>query len=261
MPVMRDTVAAASIAIGALVVAGLFALAMAAALRDGPAPVYVSIGDGTQMGFGVAPEAGASSLFRRYLSDELDEPVKWWTTADGNYYTTETFIGAESGRSQLRLAEALLQRFDDDGVNVAAITLSIGGNDLVEVGNQCVAPPCAELYRQMRDSMVERLDAIYTRINEAKNDDTPLFVLLYYNASDCGQDGVDSSPEETSVLGWNAAIREVAERHGAFVVDMYEPVRGKACELVTNLDLNEEGNRVLAEQYRDAYEALPGEYR
>ncbi len=253
--------AAASITVGALVVAGLFAVALTAAFRDGPAPVYVSIGDGTQMGFGVAPEAGASSLFRRYLSDQLNEPVKWWTTADGNYYTTETFIGSASGRSQLRLAEALLQRFDEDGVDVAAVTLSIGGNDLVEVGNQCGAPPCAELYRQMRDDMVERLDVIYARINEAKDDGTPLLVLLYYNASDCGQAGVDTSPTELGVIGWNAAIRETAERHGAFVVDAYTPVRGKACDYVTNLDLNEEGNKVLAEQYLRAYEALPDEYR
>jgi hypothetical protein len=258
---MKNTLTRASLAAGALVVAALFAVALIAALRDGPAPVYVSIGDGTQMGFGVGREFAASELFRQYLSDETGEDVTWWTTADGDYLTTETFIGPPSGASQLRLAESLLQQFDEDGVRVAAITLSIGGNDLVEVGNQCPDPPCLELYTQVRDAMIERLDTIYARINEAKDDRTPLFVLLYYNAFDCGQSGVDSSTAELSVIGWNAAIREVAERHGAFLVDAYTPVRGKACDYVTNLDLNEEGNRVLAAEYRRVYESLPGDFK
>jgi hypothetical protein len=258
---MRDTVAAGVLAVGAIVVAVLFVVALVAGLRDGPAPVYVSIGDGTQMGYGVPQEAAASEMFRQYLSDELDENVKWWTTANGDYLTTETFIGAAGSSSQLRLAESLLARFDDEGVPVAAITLAIGGNDLVEVGRQCASPPCNQLYADMRNGMIERLETIYARINEAKDDDTPLFVLLYYNASDCGQAGVESSPEELGVIGWNAAIRDVAERSGAFVVDAYTPFRGRACEYVSDFDMNEAGNRILAAEYERAYEALPGEYR
>jgi lysophospholipase L1-like esterase len=258
---MKQLISRASLGLGALIAAGLFAFALLAALRDDPPPVYLSIGDGTQMGYGVAPTAAASAIFSQYLSAEFDEHVSWATTANGDYLTTATFIGGGQAFSQLELAELRLRAYRDEGRQVAAITLSIGGNDLVEVGRQCAAPPCGELYARLRDQMVSRLDDIYARINDAKDPATPLLVLLYYNASDCGQPGVETSPAELGVIGWNAAIRETAERHGAFVVDAYTPIRGNACRYVNNLDLNEDGNKLLAAQYQSAYESLPDDFR
>jgi hypothetical protein len=237
---------------------------MAWSLRDAyePLPVYLSVGDGTQFGFGVNRGDAASEIFRKYLSERLDDRVRWTATSRGDFVTTATFISDSGvGPSQLETAEERLRAFRDEGRRVVAITLSIGGNDLVSVGNQCAEPPCYDLYFRERDGMTVRLDEIYSRINAAKDPSTPLLVLLYYNASDCGQAGVASSPEELGVIGWNAAIREVADRHRAFLVDAYTPIRGKACSHVFNLDLNERGNAILAEQYKMVYESLPAEYR
>jgi lysophospholipase L1-like esterase len=227
--------------------------------------IYLSVGDEIQYGFGGDPRHSSAGVFRSYLESRLGRPVDWATLANADTaigaVTTAAFITSDfSHKSQLELAVSALQEYRREHRPVVAITLSIGGNDLVEVGNACHTPPCLELYEQARTKMAQRLDQIYQEISAAKDPATPLFVLTYYNASDCGQPGVGTSPTELGVRGWNATMTEVATKYQLFIVDGYMPVRGRACELVRNLNLTGAGQAVIAKQHSGAYDALPASY-
>ena len=262
-----------------LVVAGSFAWWFWRASSE-ESPVYLSIGDGTQYGCCSDRTKSSPELFRQYLADRLGRDVLWVTTATG-YQTSDDFIrnefparactppsrpstvsseGSSAGAGcftspQLDRAVQLIKQYRGDHRTVAAITLSIGGNDLVEVGRHCsVADDCRTVYFAALDRLKTNLDRIYARIADAKDPKTPLLVLLYYNASDCGQPGVESSPAELGVLGWNAAIRDIATRHGATLVDLYVPFKGNACKYIVGLDANDAGHAIIAEIYERAYE-------
>lgn len=222
-----------------------------------PAAVYLSIGDGTQYGCCVTPAKSSPELFRQYLSNVLDRHVDWVTTASG-YQTTDSFMGGDAGTGtepQFDRAARLIEQYARERKKVAAITLSIGGNDLAEMGRGC--PPntvCLAAYNAALTRMKANLETIYTRIAAAKDPKTPLLAILYYNASDCGQPGVESSPTELGVLGWNEAIRDIARRHGATVVDLHEPFKGRACSYIDGLDANAAGHVIIGQAYERAYE-------
>jgi GDSL-like Lipase/Acylhydrolase family len=237
----------------------------ASVVEASSSPVYLSLGDGIQYGCCGGVSQSANAMFRGYIEKRLDRPVQWVTLAHSDptigLVTADLFVkGYQGHEPQLDRAVAALEAFRRDDRPVAAITLSIGGNDLVEVGNHCQSPPCLALYEQARSRMTAELDTIYGRINAAKDPATPLLVLTYYNASDCGQPGVDTSPTELGVRGWNDTIAAAATRNQAFLVDGYTPVRGRACQLVRGLDLNSEGQKLLARQYQDVYDGLPDSY-
>ena len=222
-----------------------------------PAAVYLSIGDGTQYGCCGKATKSSPELFRRYLSNRLERDVAWVTEASG-YQTSATFMEGhpEAGiASQFDRSLQLIEQYGREQKNVAAITLSIGGNDLVEMGAGC--PPtavCLVEYNAALIRMKANLETIYSRIADAKDPKTPLLVVLYYNASDCGQPGVESSPAELGVRGWNDAIGDIATRHGATLVDLHDPFAGKACKYIVSLDANDAGHVIIGEAYKRAYE-------
>ena len=220
--------------------------------------MYLSIGDSIQYGCCQDPLRSAGELFRAYLQQRLGRPVEWVTTADAD--TAHDFVnGAGGEKSQLERAVETMQRLRSEGRPIVAITMSIGGNDYVEVGARCPSPPCMDVFLEILERMKGDLEQIYPAIVAAKPAETPLMVVTYYNASDCGQPGVETSPTELGQRTWNAMIADIAARNGAFIVDAYTPFKGRACELIEGVDPNYAGYQVLAEAYERAYEALPPE--
>jgi len=220
--------------------------------------VYLSIGDSIQYGCCQDPSRSAGELFRAYLEQRLGRPVEWITTADAG--TAHDFVnGAGGEKPQLERAVETMQRLQSEGRPIVAITMSIGGNDYIEVGNRCANPPCDQVFFEILNRMRDDLEQIYPAIVAAKPAETPLMVVTYYNASDCGQPGVDTSPTELGQRTWNAIIADVASRNGAFIVDAYTAFKGRACELIDGFDPNYAGYEVLAEAYERVYEALPPE--
>jgi lysophospholipase L1-like esterase len=223
-----------------------------------PTAVYLSIGDSIQYGCCQDTSQSAGELFRAYLEQRLGRPVEWKTTAGND--TAHTFVNGDGGQTpQLGRAVETMQRLRSEGRPIVAITMSIGGNDYVEVGQRCPNTPCTDLFFEVLNRMKADLEQIYPAIVAAKPAGTPLMVVTYYNASDCGQPGVDTSPTELGQLAWNATIADVASRNGAFIVDGYTAFKGRACELLDYVDPNYAGYQVLAEAYERAYEALPPE--
>jgi hypothetical protein len=235
---------------------GTSAVATATA-RASRQAAYLSIGDGLQWGCCGALGSSSPSLFRDYLEQQLERPMIWQTSGSG-YETTDTFIKRPGGgESQLDFALTLIDYYRRESIPVAAITVSIGGNNLVDIGRNCATPPCVDAFAAGLMHLREQLHIIYGRIAAAKDANTPLLVLLYYDANECTDDGSSGA----AVDAWNAVIAEVAAQYGAFLVDARTLFNGH-CDWfdATGLDANAVGHAAIAAEYERAYEALPANY-
>jgi hypothetical protein len=142
-------------------------------------------------------------------------------------------------------------------IPLAALTMSIGGNNLVDVGRDCGSPPCAEAFAAGLTHLREQLHAIYGRISVARPPNVPLLVLLYYDADECTDPAGGAA-----VDAWNAVIAEVATQYGAFLVDARSLFKGHCDWIDANgLDANAAGHAAIAAEYGRVYDALPAEYR
>ncbi len=229
-------------------------VAITATARAGSSSIaYLSIGDGIQWGCCGPLEASSASIFRAYLERRIGRPVIWQTSGSG-YQTTDTFISNGGIEPQLDIAIRLINQYRDEGVPLAAITMSIGGNNLVDIGRACASPPCLGEFVAGIAHLREQLDVIYSRIVAAKDEHTPLLVLLYYDSSECNHNPY-SGP---AVDAWNAVIAEVAGRYGAYLVDARSLFRGH-CDWIdgNGLDASAKGHAALAAEYQRVYESLP----
>lgn len=136
--------------------------------------------------------------------------------------------------------------------------MSIGGNNLVDLGQACASPPCLDMFIAGIAHLREQLDVIYSRVVAAKDEHTPLFVLLYYDSYECK----DNPFSGGSVDAWNAVIAEVAGHYGAHLVDARSLFRGH-CDWIdrNGLDASAKGHAALAAEYERVYESLPTELR
>ncbi len=101
---------------------------------------------------------------------------------------------------------------------------------------------------------------IYSRLNEVKDSSAPILQLNVYNPSDCGQPGVEISSEELGVIIFNQWLDPNISLNGGFLVDIYTPFRGNACEYISGVDQTYTGYEVIAQKYRAVYESLPPEF-
>ena len=219
------------------------------------AAVYLSLGDSLQYGCCGDPLRSAHPIFARFLSERLNRPVEWVTLAGND--TTSEFIG-----SQLEVAVAALERYRREGRPVVAITLSIGGNDLLALKPICQgrgSPECIDKFAQILERYRQEIDLIYRRLEQVKDPQTPIFQLNVYDAYDCGRVADKVSASAVGVQLFNNGPAAAAERHGAKLIDVNAAFRGKACEYLIDVDPTYRGHAVIAELYRTAYEALPAE--
>jgi len=230
------------------------ATATARALRQ---VVYLSIGDGLQWGCCGPLSSSSPSLFADQLALRLGRPVIWQSPGSG-YETTDTFINGRNGQqAQLDAALELMAAYPRNEIPLAALTMSIGGNNLVDIGRNCASPPCAEAFAAGLAHLREQLHVIYRRITAAKPANVPLLVLLYYDADEC-----TDPAGAAAVDAWNAVIAEVATQYGAFLVDARSLFKGHCDWIDANgLDANAAGHAAIAAEYARVYDALPPEYR
>lgn len=226
--------------------------------------VYLSLGDSLQYGCCADPELSSHPLFADYLSQRLKRPVVWVSLAGND--TLVEFIGGAGGQTpQLDRAVELLQRFRSEGRDVVAITLSIGGNDLLALRTQmgCTGggrPECLEAFQEMLLRYPEQMEVVYSRLNAAKDPATPILQNNYYDAMDCGRPGDEISASAVSVGIFNGYIEGVVRTRGAFLRDFSTAFRGRACEYISGVDPTYAGYDAIFEVDRVLYESLPSEF-
>jgi len=239
-----------------------------------PQPLYLALGDSLSAGIGASD--AASRGWVGLVSAALPE---WDLVNLGapDDDSRELLFGGplDEGLRNIesRAADA------EPGNEVAAITLEIGGNDLLDIYFNLVLPGhCPSVTEALqRETCVTALEsalAVYrsnlsetvTRLIEAAPE-TPIFLMTFYNPFS----GDDTVIDEIVALaiegqegtqfpkGLNDIIREVGAEAGVILVEWYEPFLGKKSEYVS-FDLihpNDTGHAVMAEVVIEAM-ALAG---
>ncbi len=239
-----------------------------------PRPLYIAFGDSLSVGVGASDEPGRGWV--GLVSAALPEWDLSNLGVSGDDSRELLFSGPlDEG---LRLID---HRATDaePGNEVGAITLEIGGNDLLDIYFELVIPgDCPSVIEALqRDTCVRALEntLIIFRISLAETLDrlieaapeTPIFLMTLYNPFS----GDGTTIDEISVLalegqeetpfpkGLNDIIREVGTEAGVILVEWYEPFLGKKSEYIS-FDLihpNDLGHAVMAEAVIEAM-ALAG---
>ena len=232
------------------------------------AGVYLSLGDSLNYGCCFDPELSSHPRFAHYLSEMLDRQVVWVSLAGNG--TLDTFLNSSpGGRPQLDVAEEAIQRFREEGHDVVAITLSIGGNDVLALrggfvdGAVCVGgarPECVARFEELLAGFPADMHEVYVRLNAVKDDATPIFTNNYYDVTHCGQPGADITITAVTMDIFNQSVDSATASGGAFPIDFQTAFNGHACEYISSVDPTYFGYDAILDLHIEAYESLPAEY-
>jgi lysophospholipase L1-like esterase len=153
---------------------------------------------------------------------------------------------------QLDRAEGVIAQAVREGRSVGPLTLSVGGNDVMEaalIGDE-------EALRQLEDNlalMLRRLDTAL-RPGGQRLADVAAVQTVYNPFEALPPDDADlMAPRRASRTGFNAVIRRVAQNMGVRVVDVSALFRGRSLELtwVRTGDMHPtgEGHELIATEY------------
>ncbi len=240
----------------------------------GPRPLYLALGDSLSAGIGASDEP--SQGWVGLVSAALPEWDLLNLGVSGDDSRELLFGGPlDEGLRHiaLRAADA------EPGNEVSAITLEVGGNDLLDIYFDLVLPgDCPSVIEALRRETCVRalesaLAAYRSNLAETLNrlieaaPETPIFLMTLYNPFSGGASVID----EIGVLtlegqegtpfpkGLNDIVREAGAEAGVTVVEWYELFLGKQSEYIA-FDLihpNDTGHAVMAEAVVEAM-ALAG---
>ncbi len=240
----------------------------------GPQPLYLALGDSLSVGVGASDESSLGWV--GLVSAALTE----WDLSNlgvSGDDSGELLFGGPLDEG-LRLIE-LRSTDAEPGNEVGAITLEIGGNDLLDIFFDLVIPgDCPSVVEALqRQACVEALESALTayrsnltqtlkRLAEAAPD-TPVFLMTIYNPFSGGSSVLD----EMGVLslegqegtefpqGLNDIIREVGDEAGVTVVEWYELFLDKQSQYIAQdlIHPNDTGHAVMAAAVTEAM-ALAG---
>ncbi len=229
----------------------------------GPLPLYLALGDSLSVGVGAS-----------------NEPLRGWvglvSAALPEWDLLNLGVSGDDSRELLfggpldeGLRQIAMRAADaEPGNEVAAITLEIGGNDLLDIYFSLVIPGnCPSVVEALqREACVSALDSALAayrsnltetldRLIEAAPE-TPIFLMTLFNPFSGGASVIDEmgvlaleGQEETAFpKGMNDVIREVGDEAGVTVVEWYDLFLGKQSEYIS-FDLihpNDTGHAVMA---------------
>jgi lysophospholipase L1-like esterase len=232
------------------------------------AAVYLSLGDSLNWGCCDDPELSSHPRFAHYLSETLGRKVVWVSLAGNG--TLRGFLNGElGGRPQLDAAEEAIERFREEGHDVVLISLSTGGNDLLALrggmadGMPCVGgarPECVARFEDLLAGFPGDMYEVYSRLNAAKDDATPVFTNNYYDVTHCGQPGADITITAVTMDIFNQYVDSATVSGGAFPIDFETAFKRHACEYISGVDPTYLGYDAILGLDIEAYEALPAEY-
>jgi lysophospholipase L1-like esterase len=192
----------------------LLPLALFTSCGGGSPLTYVSLGDSLAVGAGASDprELGYAPLYKEVLEEQTGREVDLIQLGLSGE-TSESFVNGQG--SQLARAEAVIRENPD-----AIVTLSIGGNDLLQTVDGTASEREAALARY-----AENLDLILGTLKNASEPPPSITVLALYNPAP------GSFTDEWSGR-MNDEIREVAARNGVRVAAADRAFRGHEAEYV-----------------------------
>jgi lysophospholipase L1-like esterase len=228
--------------------------------------LYIAMGDSLSAGVGASgfdPKKGFVGL----VHDALPPDFALLNLGVAGYDSQELI---EKGELERATDEIRSRNNDGNSENdVRAITLEIGGNDLLDIffnyvlPGQCpnVAeglqkPECVALLRNALDRYEPNLDKILTTLQQA-SPDIEIFLMTLYNPfsgalpnlDELGELSLEGREDTPFPEGLLDIVRRQAESHGAHLVEIYPLFEGKAHEYIAGdtIHPNDTGYRVMAD--------------
>jgi lysophospholipase L1-like esterase len=183
---------------------------------------YMALGDSVAYGVGApnpVEQGYAGLLYNNYFKRAQPDMLTYRNYAVPGE-TSSSFISSTNKNTKNQLNRALdeLDTAAKEGRRVSPISLTIGGNDMLNARGK----PEAERQKalaQFEQNYAKILDAL-----KAKAGDADIFVTTYYNPYAGATGG--SNTETAWLQRFNDAIVQGARARGVRVVDFYQPVVG-----------------------------------
>ena len=205
--------------------------------QGGASELYVALGDSISIDlYAGGPGRGGASLLARNRDRDFPD----WRGRD--LATVRPELGfallATDGGTTTSLLEGQLPRLESADVTPRIVTLTVGGNDvLAAYGN---TPAALEVVAVVRERVGRAIDRVRALVAAG---DPIVFGTVYDPSDGTGEAwrvGLPPWPDVVDVLAQlNAALRAVADEHGAVVADIHgrflghglnagDPAQGKA---------------------------------
>ena len=201
----------------------------------GAAPQVIVLGDSIAAGCCVTPSERWATIFAEQLGVDLNNVGVGGATSSSLINEVRTW---PSLREQPQLDEAVSLLGEAGAGDVEAVTLDIGGNDLLGLtnpgsGQPCIVDPvgCEDLVTAALLTLDANLHTIITELLAAMESGAPLLVMAYYNPLDDGTGTGDLV--EPAVQQMNAVILAEIAEHGTGHVDAHAYFKGRAGELIS----------------------------
>jgi lysophospholipase L1-like esterase len=246
-----------------------------------PSTVYVALGDSLAWGDGASDPASTSyaALLSDYFAGEPHGGAKQYLNLAVRGETTSTYLAGGQ-------AAAAIAAISDMATDTRIVTLSLGGNDLLDLLNEptdpCVVDPasatCQGLVAFAMGTVAVNYLAIMASLSSALLADPgteKVFVLTLYNpfggtgsgfegVVDVGLLGADltidcaANQSNPMLIGLNDLVACISGAFGAIVIDGYTVVGDNALALTHigdpgfNIHPNDDGYAAIAKAHRRA---------
>ncbi len=184
-----------------------------------PGDEYIALGDSVAYGVGAPfPEqlGYAGVFFENYLKRVQPNLLTYKNFAIPGE-TSSSFISRTRNISQLQRTLDELEAADKAGRRVNPITLTVGGNDMLDARGKSQEDKNATL--QLYDS---NLQTILSQLTARTNGKSDIIVTTYYNPYAFNTRGED---EETAwVRRFNETIKKRANEYKVKIADFFEPI-------------------------------------
>jgi|GEM_PF-2552492 len=180
---------------------------------------YLALGDSVAYGVG-APTPGelgyAGILYNNYLK-RAKPSLAVYRDLGIPGETSTSFFEAKRGKSQYQLALDVLDTAQNSGKVVSPISLTLGGNDMLDARGKSEAE---------RDAALSKFEANLSRaldgLKERTGGKSDLIITTYYNPYIYQTGGDDA--ETAWVRRFNDSIRRLATERGVRVADFFTPM-------------------------------------
>lgn len=204
----------------ALVVVASLALPVQRLVQAAPEQVYIALGDSVAAGQVTSLPRSRSypALVRNLLSQQAEVELRNLAVLGE---TAESFLAD----GQFERLEAELSDIREQGTDVRVVTVSLGGNEMLNL-SAASEEERVEGLDVFRETFPSALDAIGTALGDVE---PRIVATTYYDLT--GGDPSEAGSDAWWIAQFNEVIREASSARGVLVADVEPVFRGRIREL------------------------------